>query len=385
MPRVLMFCPQFHPLEGGYERAARRVSAELIRRGYTVQVVTERRSRRWPAADRVEGVPVRRLPVVYRAGVHVASASAVAGAWLLANLRCFDVLHAHTYGPVTAAALAAARLHRVPSVLKLTSVGASGIGAVLDGRGPAAAAWRALHRGVGACLAPSAAARDEAVAFGIPAERVHLLPNGVDTDALAPADCRARAAARAALGVDGDPLVVCVAHMRPEKGMRTLLAAWERVAPAFPGARLAYVGNGPERGALEAGLARSPAAGSVTLAGADDPRPWYAAADLLAIPSDYEGLSNVLLEGMAAGLPVVATRVAGTVDAFAHADLGELAEPRDAEGLAAAFGRMLADGARRRACGAAARQLAVRRYSLRQAVDRLETLYAGLLAPAAGG
>jgi glycosyltransferase involved in cell wall biosynthesis len=375
-----MYSPQFHPLEGGYERAARRVSAELAARGHAVEVVAERRSRALPARDRVDGVPVRRLRVAYRRGMHTATASAALFAWLAANLRRFDVLHAHMYGPVTAAALAAARLARKPAVLKLASTGPDGIASLLAGRSPAMGAARALHRGVDACLAPSAAARDEAVAFGIPAERVHVLPNGVDTAALVPADDAARSAARQGLGIDPRAvLALCVARMRPEKGIRTLLSAWEQAAPAFPDARLVYVGDGPERPGLEAALSGSPVRATVVLAGQADPAPWYAAADLVVIPSDYEGLSNVLLEAMSAGLPVVSTRVSGAEDAFAAAGIGELAEPRDPASLAAALRRLLGDAERRRACGRAARGLAVERFSLSSVVDGLERIYAGVL------
>lgn len=382
--RVLMYSPQFHPLQGGYERAAARISAALAARGHRVQVVTERRERAWPAEDRVEGVPVRRLPVVFRPGAHIATATVSLAAWLLPRLWRFDVLHAHSYGPGTAAAIALARVAGVPVVLKLPSVGEGGIAAMLAGGAPGRGLVRALHRRVDACLAPSGAVRDEAVAFGIPAGRVHLLPNGIDTALFRPAEPGERAAQRRALGAAGEgPLVLCIAQLRPEKGIFTLLHAWERVAAARPDARLAYVGDGPDRAALEAEVARSPAAASVRVAGFADPRPWYAAADLLVIPSDFEGLSNVLVEGMSSGLPVVATRVSGTEDAFAAAEVGEMVEPGDAGALAAALCRMLGDPARRAACGAAGRALAVRAYSLARVVDELEAIYAGVARPAA--
>lgn len=382
--RVLMYAPQFHPARGGYERAAERISGELTERGCTVQVVTERRSRSWPRTDRVAGIPVHRLPVLYRPGLHSVTGGASLAAWLLANLRRFDVLHAHTFGAQTGAAIAVARMLGVPVVLKLPSTGEGGIAEMLGGHTPAHAAIRALHRGVAACLAPSRALRAEAVAFGIPGERVHLLPNGIDPEAYRPASPTEREAARRALGVGPGPLVLRMARLAPDKAPLMLLRAWERVAAARPGAQLAYVGDGPEREALEAAVAASPARGAVRVAGfVDDPRPWYAAADLLVVSSDYEGHPNAMLEAMSAGLPVVATRVSGTEDAFLEADLGELVEPGDAPSLAEALVRMLDDAPRRAACAAAARALAVRRYSLSAVVDELQRIYAGVVRPAA--
>jgi glycosyltransferase involved in cell wall biosynthesis len=375
--RVLMYAPQFHPIRGGYERAAERVAAELARRGHAVEVVTERRERAWAPRDRVSGVAVRRLPVLFRPGVHAASAGAALAAWLLPNLRRFDVLHAHTFGPQTSVAIAVARLLRVPVVLKLPSTGEGGIAAILAGGGPARAAIRGLHRGVAACLALSRALRDEAVAFGFPAERVHLLPNGIDADAFRPASPAEREAARRALGVGPGPVVLRVARLASDKAPLTLLRAWESVAAARPEARLVYVGHGPEREALDAAVAASSAHGAVRVEGfVDDPRPWYAAADLLVISSDYEGHPNAMLEAMSAGLPLVATRVSGTEDAFAEGDLGEMVEPGNAGALAAAMLRMLDDPARREACGRAAREVALQRYALPQVVDELERIYA---------
>ncbi|HYJ78786.1 MAG TPA: glycosyltransferase family 4 protein, partial [Longimicrobiaceae bacterium] len=232
---------------------------------------------------------------------------------------------------------------------------------------------------VDACLAPSAEMGAHARDFGIPAERIHFLPNGIDTLAFRPAAPDERAALRRALGVEGDgPLVLYVGRLSPEKGPSVLLDAWERVAATAPGARLALVGGGPEAAGLRARLAGSPAASSVHLHGPDhDTARWFRAADLFVLPSLREGLSNALLEALGCGLPVVSTRVSGSVDAFAAADLGELATPGDAAGLAAALSRLLADPGRRLACGAAARELAVREYALERVVDRLERIYAG--------
>src|SRR4029079_12612421 len=104
-------------------------------------------------------------------------------------------------------------------------------------------------------------------------------------EAYRPATPGERAAARRALGLGEGPVVLCVAQLRPEKGVFTLLHAWE-AAGAPGGARLVYLGDGPERAALEAAVAGSPARDSVRVAGfVADPRPWYAAADLLGVAS----------------------------------------------------------------------------------------------------
>ncbi|MDB4949153.1 MAG: hypothetical protein JWM27_1802, partial [Gemmatimonadetes bacterium] len=131
--RVLMVCPQFHPLVGGYERAAERLSAALVRRGHRVDVVTERRSHAWPAEEWRDGVRVRRLPCLFRRGLHLPSSTASLAAFMLARGRRYDVVHVHQYGLAAGAALALARVAGARTVLKLSSTAGQGIGATLAG------------------------------------------------------------------------------------------------------------------------------------------------------------------------------------------------------------------------------------------------------------
>ncbi|MDB4948258.1 MAG: hypothetical protein JWM27_907, partial [Gemmatimonadetes bacterium] len=234
-----------------------------------------------------------------------------------------------------------------------------------------------LHRGVDACVAPSAAAVAEAVAFGIPAERVHLVPNGVDVDAFSPVDSAEKAALRARLGLGAGPVVLYLGRLSAEKDPVNLLDAWSAVAGAHPDAELVYVGEGPDEARLRARVEELRAPRVRLAGGSAEPAAWYRAADLFALPSRHEGLSNSLLEAAACGLPVVSTRVSGAVDLFARADLGELVPPRDPAALAGALERMLADPGRRAACGAAARNLIVRELAVDRVAAAVERVYLG--------
>ncbi|MHC5909354.1 glycosyltransferase, partial [Streptomyces sp. S6] len=125
-----------------------------------------------------------------------------------------------------------------------------------------------------------------------------VIPNGIDTGRFHPAPVDTDPAA---------PLVVCVGRLCRQKGQDLLLTAWETVVREVPGARLVLVGDGPDRARL---AARAPE--SVTFTGAvEDTVPWYQAADLVVLPSRWEGMALAPLEAMACGRPVVLAEVDG--------------------------------------------------------------------------
>ncbi|GHF65666.1 glycosyl transferase family 1 [Streptomyces griseus] len=170
--------------------------------------------------------------------------------------------------------------------------------------------------------------------------RWSVIHNGIDLDRFRPGG---RAEARASLplgdGVDRDaPLVVCVGRLTRQKGQDVLLRAWRRMPVA--GARLVLVGDGPDRGALEA----SAPPGVLFTGACADVRPWIHAADVLVLPSRWEGMALAPLEAMACGRPVVMTDVNGARESLppGHEDHC-LVPPEDPAALAAALTALLAD------------------------------------------
>lgn len=173
-----------------------------------------------------------------------------------------------------------------------------------------------------------------------------VVPNGVDTDRFTPGD---RSAARAALGLpSGAPLALVLGRLCPQKGQDLMVDAWPLVLERMPGARLALVGDGPDREALAARIAADPRlAGSVLLpGGTEDALSWYRAADLLVVPSRWEGMALAPLEAMSCGLPVVGFEVAGVRESIPPRWAERaLAAPGDGPALAALVWRGLAETA----------------------------------------
>ncbi|HEX8376114.1 MAG TPA: glycosyltransferase, partial [Geminicoccaceae bacterium] len=229
----------------------------------------------------------------------------------------------------------------------------------------------------------SAGARATYLAAGAPPSKVAVIRNGVTPR---PAT-RARAEIRAALGLaDDEPAILTVARLSPQKDHRTLLAAIPAILAREPRARFLWVGAGPLEARLRWAVRAAGLGRSVRMLGArDDVTDLLAAADLFVLPSRFEGLPLVLIEAMAAGLPVVATRVCGTDEVVDHGRTGLLARSRDPDDLARAVSAVLASPARGAALGAAGRERSARDFGAARMVGETLALYGDLAAGAEAG
>jgi glycosyltransferase involved in cell wall biosynthesis len=207
--------------------------------------------------------------------------------------------------------------------------------------------------------------------YGLPPARLTVVPNGVDTDFFQPSKNGKS---------EGPPVLLSVARLVPDKDHDTMLAAFGRLTQRHPDAELWLVGNGPRREILEQKVRDLGLSGRVKfLPVAKDIRPLYRQADVFVLSSVEEALPNVVLEAMAAGLPVVATRVGGLPEAVVPEDTGLLVSPRDVDGLAAALGRLLDGPETRRNLGRRGRERVVEQFSFGAMVSRHEEVWARLL------
>ena len=177
--------------------------------------------------------------------------------------------------------------------------------------------------------------------WGIDETRLHVFRNGVDLERFHP---QAPSEARRALGLTGSPLLLSVGHLVERKGHHLAIEAMPAVMETHPGARLLIIGEGSERARLESLVQSLGLAGHVRLVGAIDNQllaSWYSAADALVLASSREGWANVLLEAMACGTPVLATRIWGTPEVVADDSVGVLVDRRDAASVAAGLLNLL--------------------------------------------
>ncbi|MCZ4638955.1 glycosyltransferase family 4 protein, partial [Streptomyces rubrogriseus] len=216
-----------------------------------------------------------------------------------------------------------------------------------------------------------------------------VIPNGIDlagpsagpsADAPgeAPADTSDDAAGVRRLHGVGPhaPLVVCVGRLCRQKGQDVLLSAWESVLARVPGARLVLVGDGPDRARL---TARAPA--SVLFTGTvADAAPWYRAADLVVLPSRWEGMALAPLEAMACGRPVVVTDVDGAREGLPPALVPHcVVPPEDPAALADAAAALLLDAPLRASLGRRGRAHVRSAHDVRHTAAAVAALYGDLL------
>lgn len=223
-----------------------------------------------------------------------------------------------------------------------------------------------LSRRPDAIVANSAAGQAAHEAIGYRPRRFQLIENGIDTTRFRP-DPDARQRLRASLGIGSEtPLIVHVARVDPMKDHATLLAALDQL----PGVRALLIGARTES---------LPAHPSVLALGrrADVPD-LLAAGDLVVLPSAFgEGFSNAIAEGMACGLPAVATDVGDARRIVG--DTGMIVPPRDPEALAAAIRRLLDEPAETRVSrSGAARQRVVEEFSMARLIGAYDAFYASL-------
>jgi glycosyltransferase involved in cell wall biosynthesis len=207
--------------------------------------------------------------------------------------------------------------------------------------------------------------------------RWSVVPNGIDVERFRPADADA---VRGELLPDDEargPLVVCVGRLCRQKGQDVLLTAWESVLRRVPGARLVLVGDGPDRDRL-----RILAPGSVLFAGdVTDVVPWYQAADLVVLPSRWEGMALAPLEAMACGRPVVVTDVGGARESLPPALAPHCLVPALAPAaLAAAVAGLLLDPPLRTTLGDRGRRHVLSTHDVRRTAQAVADVYRELLA-----
>ena len=209
--------------------------------------------------------------------------------------------------------------------------------------------------------------------------KIYTVYNGIDLRAFDPA--RTDGVVRGRIGVgQGAPLIGIVGRLAPEKDHETFLKAAGLVSNQIPQVNFLVVGSGP----LQDKLQRLRGALSLEkqvhfLPNQSDRAQLFAALDLVVVSSRYEGCSNVILEAMAMGKPVIATAVGGNPELILPGQTGLLVPPQDPEGLAEAMMELVRDPDRAQGMGRQGRRRVEEQFGLERMVDETDRFYQGLL------
>lgn len=381
------YCPSL-PI-GGAERQALKLAERLIEKGVTVTVVGGQWDWGQPRREEINGVPVRRHFTGWGGfgirGLRRLSQYLYLLTLFLYLVRCrneYDLIHCHSalFG-ASIVALAGAMLHK-KSVIRAMASGPWGDvrrlregerGTIWGSRWMLSQLKKADH-----LVALNRQISEELVGIGLQSERIVHIPNGVEIEQIKrKADYR----------LDHEIKVAFVGRLHPQKGVDVLLSAFQQVRKESTqfSWQLKLIGTGEGRSRYEAmahelGIDQA----AEFLGQVDDPSLLLPQNDVFVLPSRSEGMSNALLEAMAAGLPCIATDIAGNNEVISQEENGLLVQPDDHNDLAAAMAFLATDGGLRRRLGQAAVRTVEERYSLDRVADRYMALYTGLLQSGIG-
>lgn len=303
------------------------------------------RMARTPARETRNGIDVfhPRFSLIPKVGMTVAP-------WLLALASVrpiqrlidegfdFDVIDAHYYYPDGVAAAWLAKHFNKPLAITARGTDLNLIPQYALPRKMIHWAAQRADASIGVCAALMDVLRE----WGIDERRLNVFRNGVDLQRFHPVP---PAQARATLKIEGGPVLLSVGHLIERKGHHLVVDAMPQVLKQHPQARLFVIGEGEERPRLEAQIRELGLQDRVTLTGAlpnEQLATWYSAADALVLASSREGWANVLLESMACGTPVVATRIWGTPEVVADERVGRLVKERSGAAFAEAMAALVA-------------------------------------------
>ena len=362
-----------YPTYGGSGIVATELGMELSARGHEVHFITYanpiRLTKDLPRIHYHE-VEVSNYPLFQYPPYSLALASRMAE---VAQTEHLDLLHVHYAVPHSISAYLASQMFdgKLPFVTTL-----HGTDVTLVGTDPSFLPITrfSIAKSPGITSISEYLKRRTIEVFGV-GEEMRVIPNFVNCEFYRPepnTDLRARYAR------PDEAVLIHLSNFRPVKRIADCVRVMAKVNPAIP-SRLLMVGDGPDRAQAQA-LARELGVEKrvVFLGKQLDVAPLLAIADLMLLPSEMEGFGLAALEAMACGVPAIASDVGGLPEVVDHEQNGFLLPVGDVDGMADAALGVLADSARKKALGAAARETALTRFSADKIIPQYEQYYGDL-------
>lgn len=347
MRSVLMFCPQFRPLVGGAERQAEKLAKALAALGCKVTIVTPRIDPDSADVEEYEGVRVERFALSDLSrhfpipGIALINIPVILWQVMRAvhvRLKGYDVLHCHLASLQTAGAALAGRLSGVPVLCKAaTAAQRSDLGEIEKGGLTGSFVSWLIRVLISNWIATTEAVSQALVRAGINPKRIARIPNGVDLSDIGVSHVGGNSVRRF--------LYLGRLSTNSQRDVPTLIRAFDRLAVTHSDVELALVGSGDLFEETLTLVNTCGASDRIHMPGLDDSNKWMSWANSFVLPSRNEGLSNALLEAMAAGLPCIANDIPPNREVLADGRAGVLVPIGDENQLYRAMLRMISDAA----------------------------------------
>ncbi|GEM_PF-1629128 len=343
--KIAMITNRYLPIVGGAEMQANHLSHQLAKRGHHVQVITRRIHPEYPIDDVINEIPVHRLSPIglgHRANALMFFRMFI---YLLFNARHYDVMHVHSMGPLGLATLIVGKLTRTASVMKIPSNGDLSRSASQQSLSSYTKfirryilpqwLWRRLISYASALIVLSDALVEEAKNEGFD-NIAHKIPNGVDVGLFHPLDVKSREVLRGQLSIGKDKVALFFSgRLISGKRVDVAIDALVQIIHDYPNCKLYLAGSGKNQhdsveDMLKQQVIDNNLQDHVIFLGNIDNIPEYLqVVDGFIFPSASEGLPNAVLEAMACGLPIIASRIPTLVDLLSdemayHVDVGDV-------------------------------------------------------------
>lgn len=360
-----------YPSEGGSGVVATELGKELARRGHEIHFITSSlpiRLRRFESNICFHEVRPENYPVFLYPPYSLSLAAKMAEVTQAYNL---DILHAHYAMPHAASAYLAKQMLGDTKVRTVTTLHGTDI--TLVGQAPSFHMVTRFSIQQSDCVTSvSEWLKQETNRIFDPKRSIRVIPNFVDTETFSPRD---RSTVRDQFARPGEKLLMHISNFRPVKNISAVVETFAEVRKRIP-ARLLLVGDGPERVPVEKQVHTLGLADQVTFLGnqeyIEDLLPL---ADVFLLPSLHESFGLVVLEAMAAGVPVVATNVGGPPEVVTDGESGFLRAPDDVPGMVEAAMGVLTDSELAASVSAAGLERARTRFTVEQVIPQYEAAY----------
>ena len=378
---VLMVTERYFPIWGGAESQLRQLIPHLVSKGFSVEIVTRRWHREMMRRETIDGISVYRLGVPGRSWWATVLFVFSLFVFFIRIGTKIDIYHSHGAVNMGALCRVARGLTGNKNVAKIATAGRiPGLSNKLAGR-----FLLSLFQQSDAIICMTEEIRKELVDICTPIAAVRRITNGVDGKRFSPVSDRQRILWRERWNIkDRDYVVLFSSRLVPRKGLNILLNAWPAIKKKHPEAWLFIVGSGTDQpDSTEEQMQRKVDKENLTnvhfLGETNAPEQYLAMADLFVFPSKQEGFPNALLEAMAVGLPVVATRIGGVTDIVQDNETAILFELENSNDLASQIISCFSRPDLAEKMGKQARQYVLAQYSFESIANQYVALYEDLV------
>lgn len=384
---VCMISVAFYPDVGGIQMNVYSLSQHLVRLGVKVTVITRRMSADVPLYEELDGIRVFRLDIPRTMTKPEALARFLWGArsTMAKHADEFQIVHSHQLvTPTTIGLLAKETLGKKLVATPHTPSSSASFHSLVHKRpltGKPRLKW--MQKRADAFVAISREIEADLIRLGFPAEKIHYIPNGIDTDRFSPISDEARQSLRQQLDLPKGQLVAFVGRLIERKQVDVLIRAFSQLAEeGISEAALLVLGEGPEKNVLEQLAIDLGISEQVHFLGSRlNTEEYLQVSDVFVLPSSSEGMPIALLEAMSVGTACIGSSIGGITDLIEDGNHGFLVSSGDDVELRARLKQLLADPNLRKQFGRNARSLVAERFAMKDTAKSYLSLYQNILQP----